>query len=228
MNDPYIDKNTGVLKNILGITDKKVLKQAEADICLPKIITAGKFFSNKYDVDFIKKIHKHIFEDIYPWAGEFRTTPIYKIERVIPGLSLEYTAPKRITKELEDNLETLNCIEWNKLSLDDKAKKFTRLLARIWRIHPFRDGNTRTMMTFAYLYSRDKGFPIDLSVLIPHLTRTVDENGKVINYSIRDKLVLASLDDKDYPEPEHLELVIKKAMISGIKKKEDAERDFME
>ena len=216
VKDPYIYSN-GVLVNYLNISDKKQLKQAEADICLPKIITAGKNFSNRFDVEFIKSIHKHIFEDIYSWAGEFRTVPIYKIEKVIQGLSLEYTHPKKIEKELRDTLEIINNIEWKKLSLDEKSMKFTKLLARLWRIHPFRDGNTRTMMTFAYLFSRNKGFPMDLSYLIPHLARKYDENGKILRYNIRDKLVLASLDEP-YEEPEYLNEIIKASMISGINK----------
>ena len=219
VKDNYIDDN-GVLINNLGITDNKTLKQAEMDICIPKIITAGKNFSKRFDSEYIKALHKHIFGDIYPWAGEFRTVPVYKTEKVIPGLSLEYTAPRKIEQELNDKLEALDNVPWDKLSLDDKAAKFSRMLALLWRVHPFRDGNTRTMMTFAYLFSRSKGFPLDLSYLMPHLVRQYDKKGKVLRYNIRDKLVLAALDDKDNPEPEHLSAVIKAAIKSGAVKQQ--------
>ena len=222
MKDPYTYED-GVLVNKLEIHDKDRLKQAEADICLPKIITAGKFNSNSFDTEFIKKLHKHIFEDIYPWAGEFRTVPIYKQERVLPGLSLEYSKPKDIQRDLDNLLEIMNNANWKSMSLDDKSMKFTRLLARLWRVHPFRDGNTRTMMTFAYLFSRSKEFPLDLSYIVPHLTRQYDENGKVTRYSIRDKLVLAALDDSDTPEPQYLNTILKVAIQAGSKKKEESD-----
>lgn len=226
--DPYIDESTGVLRNKLGITDKVRLKQAEADICLPKIITAGKNFSNQFDVKFIKDLHKHIFEDIYDWAGEFRTVNLYKTETVIPGLSLDYAPPKKIEEQLEKYLGIMNRIDWENLSFDDKAEKFTRQLALLWRVHPFRDGNTRTMMTFAYLFARSHDFPLDLLCIIPNLTRVYGENGRIKKFSIRDKLVLASLDENDNPEPEYLCRVIKDAMRNGIAKRKIDRDDFDE
>lgn len=216
--DNLVDEN-GVLINNLGITNNEELRQAEADICLAKIITADSILPCKYNIELLQRLHKHIFGDIYPWAGELRTIPVYKTERVIPGLSLEYSQPKNIKNEANDVLEVLDNVDWNKLSLDEKSMKFTKLLARLWRVHPFRDGNTRTMMTFAYVFSLNKDFPLDLTYLLPHLVREYDKKGKVLKYNIRDKLVLAALDDKDKPEPEHLNAIIKAAIKSGAKKR---------
>ena len=97
-------------------------------------------------------------------------------------------------------------------------------MARIWRVHPFRDGNTRTTLAFAEQYSREHGFPMDIGILLEHLTRTVTPEGRIVRYSIRDKFVLAALDKKDYPEPEHLEALIKASILSGIKKEREKER----
>lgn len=225
--DPYVDEN-GVLINLLGIKDADRLKQAEVDLTLIKIITAGKNYSNKFDTKFIRDLHKHIFGDIYPWAGEYRTIPLYKTEAVIPGLSLEYSKPKNIEKELEAYLKIFNSTVWENMSIEEKSKRFTILLAKMWRVHPFRDGNTRTMVTFGYLFSRSHDFPLDLSYLLPNIRRVYGENGRIVKYSIRDKLVLASLDEKDYPEPEHLNRIILSSMQSGIKKKEEAENSYRE
>ena len=107
MKDPYIQEN-GTLKNKLGITKYKDLNDAEKDIGFAKLIDIGESFKQKYDVEYIKSIHRHIFEDIFDWAGEFRTVPVYKTEIVIPGLSLEYSAPKNIEKDLNSILEELN------------------------------------------------------------------------------------------------------------------------
>ena len=97
MKDPYIQSN-GTLKNKLGIKKYDDLNKAERDIGFVKLIDVGKALKKRYDAEFFKSIHKHIFEDIFDWAGEFRTVPIEKIEVVIPGLSLQYSEPKILQK----------------------------------------------------------------------------------------------------------------------------------
>ena len=217
MKDPYIQKN-GTLKNKLDIKEYEELNEAEKDIGFVKLIDIGETFKQKYDSNYVKAIHKHIFEDIFDWAGEFRTVPLYKTELVIPGLSLEYSAPQNIESDLSNALKKLNDIKWTGKSIDEIAKEFTISLAKIWRVHPFRDGNTRTVLAFAENYSKEHGFPMDIGILLDHLTRIKSDNGKIIRYSIRDKFVLAALDEKDSPEPEHLTSLIKLSIQEGIKK----------
>lgn len=86
MDDPYVYDN-GTLINKLGIKDYEELRQAEADIGLLKLIDIDLIEHNNFDVSLIKNIHKHIFEDIYDWAGEFRMVPIVKEELLLPGYS---------------------------------------------------------------------------------------------------------------------------------------------
>ena len=211
MNDPYVDNND-VLINKLNITDYRELNQAEADIGFLKLINIDSVAIEYFDDEIIKAIHKHIFEDIFDWAGEYRTVPIVKEELVLPGLSLDYTYPTNIEKELKEKLNELNSIAWQNLSIDEISMNFARKLALIWRVHPFRDGNTRTILSFAYLYAKEHGFPFDMESFIDSLNRKYDENGRVINYSIRDKFVLAALDEKDYPEVEYLARVFENAI----------------
>lgn len=110
MKDPYTQEN-GTLKNKLGIKEYNELNDAEKDIGFVKLIDIGETFKQKYDADYIRSIHKHIFEDIFDWAGEFRTVPVYKQEVVIPGLSLEYSRPENIEKDLNNALSKLNSSE---------------------------------------------------------------------------------------------------------------------
>lgn len=216
MKDPYIDEN-GVLKNKLGITNDEELKEAEKDIAFVKLIGVEELEKETVNANLLKDIHKYLFNDIYDWAGEYRTVPIYKEEVVLPGLSLEYAKPKDIEKRLEQEFENLNSIEWSNKKIDELSLQLTKSLARIWRVHPFRDGNTRTVLTFANVFSKMKGFNLDMSNILDNLSRKEDENGRITQYSVRDKFVLAALDEKDYPEPEHLQAILKKSMHSGIK-----------
>ena len=217
IRDPYVQEN-GTLKNKLGITDYDKLNLAERDITFSKFLNVKKTFHTKFDVSYIKSIHSHIFEDIFDWAGEFREVPVYKQEVVIPGLSLNYTDPKNIEKELSDCLEKINDTNWSALTLEQKSTTFTKYLTQFWLIYPFRDGNTRTTLTFATQFSKEHDFPLDLGFLLDNLTRKIDNNGEITQFSIRDKFVLSAIPKEFSPEPEHLNALIYKAMVSGISK----------
>ena len=220
IRDPYVQEN-GTLKNKLGITDYDTLNLAEKDITFSKFLNVEKTFSTNFNISYIKSIHKHIFEDIFEWAGNFRDVPVYKEEIVIPGLSIDYTEPKNIEKELNACLEKLNTVDWNSLPLKEKSSTFTALLTEFWKIHPFRDGNTRTTLTFANQFSKEHGFPMDLGFLLDSLTRKYDDNGRIKQFSIRDKFVLSAIPQEYSPEPEHLTALIHQSIVSGISKKID-------
>ena len=211
MKDPYVLEN-GVLINKLGLSDNDILRQAEADIGFLKLINVDAVDIRAFDTNVIKQIHKHIFGEIYDWAGEYRTVPLYKTERVIPGISITYSDPKNIERDLKQRLNELNSIAWQNLSTHKIAELFAREIALIWRVHPFRDGNTRTMLSFAFLYAKEHGFPFDMETFTRQLNREYTEDGRITRYSVRDKFVLASLDDKDYPEVIHLAGVFEKAI----------------
>ena len=228
MKDPYVFKS-GILKNKLGINDYDELKQAETDVGFVKLLNVEQVEHEKCDMDLLKGIHKHIFEDIFEWAGKFRTIPIEKRELIIPGASLQYADPKEINQKLTVILDEMNEYEWESKSIDEITEKFTNYIAKIWRVHPFRDGNTRTTLAFANVFSKEHGFEVDMTTMLDQLQRIKDEEtGKVLRWSIRDKFVLAALDEKDYPEPEALQQIIKQGIIKGrnknLKSKDDEGR----
>ena len=221
MKDPYVYEN-GVLKNKLNITSYDELNQAEADIGFAKLINIDSVDINYFDEELLKRIHKHIFEDIFDWAGEYRKVPLVKEELVLPGYSIPYTEYTKISKELKEKLSHLNSYAWQNMEIYNISIIFAREMALLWKIHPFRDGNTRTMLSFAYLYAKEHGFPFDIETFTNELNRKYD-NGRVTKYSIRDKFVLACLDENDSPEIEHLARVFYNA-INNYKEKEEIKR----
>lgn len=225
MKDPYVLED-GTLKNKLGITDYNELRDAEKDITYVKLLNVEEVSKGKFDIELIKSIHKHILEDVFDWAGEFRTIPIEKRELIIPGVSLEYAQPKDINPRLIKILEQMNTFDWFDKSIDEITRDFTSFLAKIWRVHPFRDGNTRTTLAFANIYAKEHGFEMDMSTMLEQLSRVQNHNtGKVERWSVRDKFVLAALDEKDYPEPEALQKLIKQAILNGGKKIDKNKRE---
>ena len=75
----YCYENTNVLKNKFNLKDNKLLEEIERKICLAKLYDLRQ--NNKignFDIEHFKNIHKYLFEDIYPFAGQFRTENISK------------------------------------------------------------------------------------------------------------------------------------------------------
>lgn len=212
--DPYVDER-GVLKNKLNIHDNTELQKSEANIAYGKMIDIRSVYQGEFNTELFKNLHRHLFGDVYSWAGEYRTIPIEKEELVIPGLSVDYSYPTNIDKDLKKAIADLDKVDWEKLKgTPELGTTFSRKIALIWKVHPFREGNTRTTMAFASVYAIEHGFPFLLSKMWNRMTRAYDETGKkVIRYSLRDLLVLASLKDEFAPEPEHFGKIINEALI---------------
>ena len=106
-------------------------------------------------------MHEYIFGDLLEWAGVPRTISIYKEEDVLGGQSVEYSDPFDIVNDMHYALLGMRAKEWSILSLRQKASEFCDSLARLWKIHPFREGNTITTITFCCQFADDMGFPLD-------------------------------------------------------------------
>lgn len=208
MLDPYVYEDTGVLINKLGIKDYEELRQAEADISFVKLLTVDRDVDcREFGIDYLKDIHKYILEDIFDWAGEFRTVPMEKEERVLSGQSVQYAYPDEIEEKVKHCLHKINAINWNAQSLDEKSLNFTKLIAELWQIHPFRDGNTRTITTFAFRFAEERGFKMQRSLLLDHFQY------------VRDALVMASIGE--YSEYDYLNKIIKDAIQREAKEEEE-------
>lgn len=190
MLDPYLIPDTDVLQNKLGIADKDLLEKAEADITYLKLLDIDAWFENKpLNYETFLEVHKYIFGDLYEWAGQIRTIDIYKEEVVLGGVSLTYGEISSIQFQIETIIDNLNQVEWSNISVEDMIPLFSDLIAQLWLIHPFREGNTRTVMRFAGLFANAKGFPLNSKLLRDHASY------------VRKSLVLYCVDEA--PEKEY-------------------------
>ena len=77
--DNYLNPETGVLKNILDISDEEELKTAEASLVAWRSFQlADNPLEGRFDLDHLQAIHKHLFGDVYRWAGELRNIDLAK------------------------------------------------------------------------------------------------------------------------------------------------------
>jgi len=211
MPDPYVYSGTNVLINKFDIQDQEKLAEVENDLVYIKLFEVDDYLSKKeYNIATLKGLHSYLFQDIYDWAGKFRVINIRKIERVIPGTSVEYCDHTMIQTELSKAIKELSEIKWENLSLREKASVFSKIFAKIWQIHPFREGNTRTITTFMLGYAKSKGVEIDGSLLAKY------------SAYVRESLVMASIGI--YSEYEHLEKIILDAMGGNADTQADTEQ----
>lgn len=187
MNDPYVYPGTDVLINKLNIRDGEELSIVENKLTLArmKLIREKNPVIGNYDYEHLKAYHSYIFQDIYEWAGEQRTVNIEKAELVLNGLLFKHSAIQNIEMEITNSLKRLNNVKWEIASLEKKVNEFIIALSDVWKAHAFREGNTRTTITFFMQYAKEHGFPLN--------DKLISDNIKYV----RDSLVAASYEDKD-------------------------------
>jgi cell filamentation protein len=112
-----------------------------------------------FDADHLKAIHKHLFQDIYDWAGGFRTIDIRKDDtRFMPADRLEI-AISDIHRRIEKSGRLRG------LAPAEFAEEAAVLVGDLNYAHPFREGNGRTQLAFLKGLSTQAGHAIDISKL---------------------------------------------------------------
>ena len=204
MRDPYLYPDCDILKNKLNKKTQKELNDAEANyVALRLRQVALSPLKGDYHTQHFLDMHKFIFQDLYEWAGIPRTILIYKQEGILAGQSIEYSDPFDLVHDISSVLYSMRKKDWIKMNPDIRAKEFCDSLSKLWKIHPFREGNTRTTITFCCQFADEKGFPINRKLL--------EENAAYV----RTALVAYNAyfaDGSDFSKHEYLEKIITNAL----------------
>lgn len=158
-DDPYVYKGTPVLKNKLKTRDAAVLSAFEVEMTALRAeepLPNGRFGTAHY-----RAVHHHIFQDVYRWAGRYRTVRTGK-----DGNWFCY--PENIAREMERVFTELkqNAFFAGR-AFDDFAVGAADFLAELNAIHPFREGNGRAQLSFFFLLANKAGCPLDLGRIQP-------------------------------------------------------------
>ena len=152
----YCYPNSNVLKNKLNIRDNKLLKTAEEEITLIKQMELLKNpIKGNFSKAHLMNIHKFIFEDIYSFAGKIRREQISKADTM-------FYPPDLIDRELDKVFAKIK--EKNMLKETDEEKVFDNLayvMAELNTIHPFREGNGRSIREFIRLMAKRMGYNLN-------------------------------------------------------------------
>lgn len=105
-------------------------------------------------------IHRRLFEGIYPHAGRIRDYNIKKDEWVLDNDTVTYGGWHELRATLEYDLTQEKAFSYEGLSMDEVIHHLAIFISRLWQIHVFGEGNTRTTAVFLILYLRFLGFHV--------------------------------------------------------------------
>lgn len=151
----YVYKGTDVLINVPGIRDFDALHAFERESVAYRAMSVGSVRGN-FDKDHICRIHKHLFEAVYPWAGELRTTNILKN-------GAQFCDGRLLEKEfvdLHDAIEGMGYMRGGDLSVDRLTSRLTEVFTKLDYLHPFREGNGRVTRVVLCELAENAGYDL--------------------------------------------------------------------
>lgn len=158
--DPYIDPETGILRNLVGAVTYDELANAEGEFVAARM---GELFERMPDrvtgsLDDFCFIHQMLFQDIFDWAGSPRTVEIRKNAE-----GSEYFLPSaNIAMAMEwsrSELEKDNMLQG--FGIDEFCERLAYHYDNYNFVHPFREGNGRTQRLFWTIVCHAAGYDLD-------------------------------------------------------------------
>jgi cell filamentation protein len=162
LNDPYCYPGTDILRNLAEIRDPDELRIFEADVVVVSIIELRRNrITGPFDARRLKETHRRIFGSVYPWAGEFRQG-IGMMTKERSGFVVTYGPSENVSAALAATFAALKAENYLR-SLE--AARFAARLAFYYSeldaVHPFREGNSRTLRAFTSDLAESAGHRLD-------------------------------------------------------------------
>jgi cell filamentation protein len=157
-NDPYLYPDTDVLRNKPGLRTADGLARYEYERAAWRLEEMRRWPPpDRFDLEGLKRLHGHIFQDVYDWAGSIRTVDITKAGQMFCRPDFIEGEGKRLADALarEEQLRGLG-----------RAAFVERLAEHYadWNaLHPFRDGNGRSTRKFFRQLAKQAGYELDLT-----------------------------------------------------------------
>ena len=157
--DPYCYEGTFVLKNKAGRRTEAELEAFELEMYDERVgepLPEGDFGPAHYQA-----VHHHLFQDVYDWAGQYRTV------RTAKGGN-PFCYPEYIEAEMTRLFARLSGDSFRpETDLAVFATAAAEFLGELNAIHPFREGNGRAQLSFLHLLARRAGHRLDFNRIKP-------------------------------------------------------------
>ncbi len=144
--DPYVYPGTTILKNKFDIRDAKILSTLERQITETKTLLLSRegsdILEGNFDLKHLQTIHRHLFSDIYDWAGELR-----KIDYIGKGKTV-FCSASLIETYANSIFSKIRLEPFSQMLRNECAKKMAYYLLEVNALYPFRAGNVRAILVF--------------------------------------------------------------------------------
>ena len=150
-------------------------------------------------------LHGRLFEGIFKFAGKLRDYDISKREWVLDGDTVMYGAAFELKMALDYDFEQERNFSYKNLSIDEIVKHIAFFVSRLWQIHAFGEGNTRTTAVFTIKYLRSLGFDVNNDIFAQN------------SWYFRNALVRANYNNLQkgiYENPEFLEKFFRNLLLN--------------
>ena len=135
--------------------------ELECDLVSTRIVELLQENNFELSIDYLKYVHKYLFQDAYEFSGVFRTIDFSKHDRILNNDSVAYGDHKLLEQSLDYDITLEKNKNYKEMNIVDVINNITDFSSRIWQIHPFREGNTRTTALFIEKYLVSLGYNVD-------------------------------------------------------------------
>lgn len=113
-------------------------------------------------------VHRRIFDGVFKFAGKIRDYNITKKEWVLCGDTVLYVSAPDLRKAIEYDFEQEKLFDYTGLTMEQVVSHITMFVSGLWQIHPFGEGNTRTVAVFIIQYLRSMGLDVKNNLFADH------------------------------------------------------------
>lgn len=135
--------------------------ELECDFVSTRIVELLQEDNFELSVGYLKYVHKYLFQDVYKFAGNFRTIDFSKPEIILNNDSVAYGDSRTLKESLEYDISLEKEKNYKDMSIVEVINNITKFSSNIWQVHPFREGNTRTTALFIEKYLISLGYDVD-------------------------------------------------------------------
>jgi cell filamentation protein len=159
--ESYLYPGTNTLRNRFEELDPEVLHAKEyhrASLREYQLRIGAVEIPRTYDADHLRGIHRHLFQDVYEWAGEHRTVNMMK-----PGALRGFADANagEIDRYLSDAARITQRTDWASLDRDAFGDAIGDVYAHLNQAHPFREGNGRSTKLYLEHVAERSRFQLD-------------------------------------------------------------------
>lgn len=162
----YPPPDEATLRNLFDERDPVVLARLEyvESAERQRELMAGEVAIRRtFDAAHVRAIHRHLFQDVFEWAGQYRTVDLTK------GVGRGFAEVRggEIDRYLSDVRRLVAGTAWERLDRDDFGERAAQVFAYLNQAHPFREGNGRTSKVFMEHVAERSRFTLDYALVSP-------------------------------------------------------------